>query len=78
VKRIFDCTAVLAALFLFGLPMLLAALLVKLTSPGPVLYAGGECQPLIIRGLLRVLAMTGKDLCNDPQYSSLTKGQIDA
>jgi O-antigen biosynthesis protein WbqP len=28
----------LAALFLFGLPMLLVALLVKLTSPGPVLY----------------------------------------
>jgi O-antigen biosynthesis protein WbqP len=38
VKRIFDCTAVLASLFLFGLPMLLMALLVKLTSPGPVLY----------------------------------------
>jgi O-antigen biosynthesis protein WbqP len=38
VKRIFDCIAVLAALFLFGLPMLLVALLVKLTSPGPVLY----------------------------------------
>ena len=38
VKRIFDCTAVLAVLFLFGLPMLLVALLVKLTSPGPVLY----------------------------------------
>ena len=37
-KRIFDCTAVLAALFLLGLPMLLVALLVKLTSPGPVLY----------------------------------------
>ncbi len=37
-KRIFDCTAVLAALFLFGFPMLLVALLVKLTSPGPVLY----------------------------------------
>jgi len=38
VKRIFDCTAVLAALFLFGFPLLLVALLVKLTSPGPVLY----------------------------------------
>jgi len=38
VKSIFDCTAVLAALFLFGLPILLVALLVKLTSPGPVLY----------------------------------------
>ena len=37
-KRIFDCTVVLAALFLFGLPLLLVALLVKLTSPGPVLY----------------------------------------
>lgn len=37
-KRIFDCTVVLAALFLFGLPMLLVALLVKLTSLGPVLY----------------------------------------
>jgi O-antigen biosynthesis protein WbqP len=38
VKRIFDCTVVLAVLFLFGLPMLLVALLVKLTSPGTVLY----------------------------------------
>jgi len=38
VKRIFDCAAVLAALFLFGLPMLPLALLVKITSPGPVLY----------------------------------------
>ena len=37
-KRIFDCAAVLVALFLFGLPMLLVALLVKLTSPGSVLY----------------------------------------
>ena len=37
-KRIFDFTAVLAAFFLLGLPMLLVALLVKLTSPGPVLY----------------------------------------
>ena len=37
-KRIFDYTAVLAAIFLFGLPMLLVALLVKLTSPGPALY----------------------------------------
>jgi O-antigen biosynthesis protein WbqP len=36
VKRIFDCSAALAALFLFGLPLLLVALLVKLTSPGPV------------------------------------------
>ena len=33
-----NCLAVLAALFFFGLPMLLVALLVKLTSPGPVLY----------------------------------------
>jgi O-antigen biosynthesis protein WbqP len=38
VKRIFDCTAVLATLFLFGIPMLVVALLVKLTSPGPVFY----------------------------------------
>ena len=38
VKRIFDFTAALAAVFLFGLPMLLMALLIKLTSPGPVLY----------------------------------------
>ncbi len=37
-KRIFDCTAVLAALLLFGLPMLLVALLVRLTSRGPALY----------------------------------------
>ena len=37
-KRIFDCAAVLVALLLFGLPMLLVALLIKLTSPGSVLY----------------------------------------
>ena len=37
-KRIFDCTAAWMAILLFGLPMLLVALLVKLTSPGPVLY----------------------------------------
>ena len=37
-KRIFDCTAALAAILLFSLPMLLVALLIKLTSPGPVLY----------------------------------------
>ncbi len=37
-KRIFDCTAALAALVLVGVPMLLVALLVKLTSSGPVLY----------------------------------------
>ena len=38
VKRILDLTGVLAALILFGIPMLIVALLVKLTSPGPVLY----------------------------------------
>lgn len=37
-KRILDFTMALAALILFGLPMLLVALLVKLTSPGPALY----------------------------------------
>jgi O-antigen biosynthesis protein WbqP len=37
-KRIFDFTAVLGALLLLGLPMLIVAMMVKLTSPGPVLY----------------------------------------
>ena len=36
-KRIFDCTAVLTALFLF-VPILLLALLVRLTSRGSALY----------------------------------------
>jgi O-antigen biosynthesis protein WbqP len=38
VKRIFDLAGVLAAFILFGLPMLIVSMLVKLTSPGPVLY----------------------------------------
>ena len=37
-KRIFDLTLSLASLALFTAPMLMVALLVKLTSPGPVLY----------------------------------------
>lgn len=37
-KRILDFTMALAALILFGLLMLLVALLVKLTSRGPALY----------------------------------------
>ncbi|MDO8722995.1 MAG: hypothetical protein Q7J31_12355 [Syntrophales bacterium] len=41
-KRIFDFTA----LFLFGLPMLLAALLVKLTSLGPDATAETDQCPI--------------------------------
>jgi O-antigen biosynthesis protein WbqP len=37
-KRLFDITCSLIALMLFAIPMLLTALLVKLTSPGSVLY----------------------------------------
>jgi len=37
-KRIFDWMMALVVIFLVGLPMLIVALLVKLTSPGPVLY----------------------------------------
>jgi O-antigen biosynthesis protein WbqP len=37
-KRIFDFTVSLSLLFIFSVPMLLVALLVKLTSKGPVLY----------------------------------------
>lgn len=37
-KRIFDFTTALTILLLFGFPMLFIALLVKLTSKGPVLY----------------------------------------
>ena len=37
-KRLFDFFGALLALLLFGMPMLLSALLVKLTSPGPVFY----------------------------------------
>jgi O-antigen biosynthesis protein WbqP len=37
-KRLFDITTALIALLLLFIPMLIVALLVKLTSPGPVLY----------------------------------------
>ena len=37
-KRAFDVTMAIALLLLLGLPMLVIALLVKLTSPGPTLY----------------------------------------
>ncbi|MFS2112659.1 sugar transferase [Herbaspirillum frisingense] len=37
-KRLFDLSAVLAAGCLFALPMLVIAILIKLTSRGPVLY----------------------------------------
>lgn len=38
IKRIFDITCSLSALLFLALPMLLIAILVRLTSPGPVLY----------------------------------------
>ena len=38
VKRVFDLVIALAALGLFAVPILLIALLVKLTSPGPIFY----------------------------------------
>lgn len=38
VKRLFDVTCALLALLCFAMPMLVVALLVKLTSPGPILY----------------------------------------
>jgi O-antigen biosynthesis protein WbqP len=38
VKRVFDMAASLFLLLVFAVPLLLLALLVKLTSPGPVLY----------------------------------------
>jgi O-antigen biosynthesis protein WbqP len=38
IKRCFDLGAALLALLLLGIPMLIVALLVRLTSPGPILY----------------------------------------
>jgi O-antigen biosynthesis protein WbqP len=38
VKRIFDLTVVVAAAIALALPILLIAILVRLTSPGPALY----------------------------------------
>lgn len=38
IKRCFDLVAALLALLLLGIPMLIVALLVRLTSPGPILY----------------------------------------
>lgn len=37
-KRVFDLVLAVLALLIFGLPLLLVALAVRLTSPGPVLY----------------------------------------
>ena len=37
-KRVFDIVFALAGLFLFAVPILMIAILVKLTSEGPVLY----------------------------------------
>ncbi|NTW88530.1 MAG: sugar transferase [Desulfobulbaceae bacterium] len=37
-KRLFDFTMSLLALLVFGIPMLIVALFIKLTSKGPVLY----------------------------------------
>jgi O-antigen biosynthesis protein WbqP len=37
-KRLFDRTGSLLALLILGLPMIIIAMLVKLTSPGPILY----------------------------------------
>jgi O-antigen biosynthesis protein WbqP len=38
VKKLFDITCSLTALMFLALPMLFVALLVRLTSPGPILY----------------------------------------
>lgn len=37
-KRVFDLTLAILALLLLGLPLLLVAIAVRVTSPGPVLY----------------------------------------
>ena len=37
-KRFLDITSSLLALLVLALPMLIVALLVRLTSPGPILY----------------------------------------
>ncbi len=37
-KRMFDFTMAILLLIIFSLPMLIIALLVKLTSKGPILY----------------------------------------
>jgi Undecaprenyl-phosphate glucose phosphotransferase len=43
VKRVMDILLALVALAVLGLPMLVIALLVKLTSPGPVFYRQERC-----------------------------------
>jgi O-antigen biosynthesis protein WbqP len=37
-KRVFDCTLSLCSLFVLAIPMLVVAVSIKLTSPGPALY----------------------------------------
>lgn len=41
-KRLFDLVLALLLLIIFSLPMLVITLLIKLTSPGPVLYWSGR------------------------------------
>lgn len=39
VKRIVDIFGAIVALIIFGIPMILVSLLIKLTSPGPIIYS---------------------------------------
>ena len=50
-KRLFDITCSLLAIIVLSLPMLLTALLVRLSSPGPVLYWSDRvgCDNLIFK-----------------------------
>jgi len=50
-KRIFDITCTLLALMLLSLPMIIVAILVKMTSRGPVLYWSDRvgCNNLIFK-----------------------------
>ncbi len=38
-KRLFDFTGALLCLLLFGLPMILVAIIIKATSPGPIIFS---------------------------------------
>lgn len=63
VKRAIDIVGATLLLFVCGLPMLLVALLVKLTSPGPVLYK----QERVGQGGRRFMLLKFRTMCADAE-----------
>ncbi|MBS1702696.1 MAG: sugar transferase [Armatimonadetes bacterium] len=73
-KRIFDCIFALVGIVIFAIPMLVVALAVKLSSPGPVLYRAkrnGRFQVPFTQLKFRTMIWNAPDLRN-PDGSTLS------